>query len=82
MNNVLKSNTYFPYNIFPRLTKYIIYPKVDFRYKRSLITGADRLNIDGTVGGVVTSEETRKAIKDLSKLEKIRQAKLGQERAV
>ena len=50
----------------------------NIKYKRSLIAGVDRFNIDGSVGGVVTPEEAEKANEDLARLEQIKRARLAQ----
>ena len=53
--------------------KYLYVYTRNIQYKKALIAGADRLNIDGSIAGVVTEEEAQRAID-----EQIKQTQLAQ----
>jgi sRNA-binding protein len=58
--------------------KYLYVYTRNMQYKKALVAGANRLNIDGSIAGVVTEEEAQRAIDDQIKYEQIKQAKLTQ----
>ena len=57
--------------------KYLYVYTRNMQYKKALIAGANRLNIDGSIAGVVTEEEAQRAIDDLIQYEQIKQAQLA-----
>lgn len=58
--------------------KYLYVYTRNMQYKKALIAGANRFNIDGSIAGIVTEAEAQRAIDDIIKYEKIKQAKLAQ----